>query len=371
MTQILFAERLAGLRRCMLEKEVDAVWIVQPENRRYLSGFRASDLQITESSGSLLITRDLCFLLTDSRYSEEAAVEAPGFEVKTYSEGIVEGLSGLLAEGHVPSRLGFEKDYVTWGLHQELEKRLLELPAPVQLVPLSGIVEDMREIKEESEAAALRASGKMLCAVMEATIGFMRPGLTEREVAWKVEVLTREVGAQETAFPPIVASGPNSALPHAVPTDRVLKENEPVILDLGVKLDGYCSDMTRTVFLGEPPDDFNEIYGTVRRAQAAALEAIRPGVESTFVDKTARDIIQEAGFGPFFGHGLGHGVGLAVHEGPRLTPRKPVALKKGMVTTVEPGIYIPGKGGVRLEEMVLITGEGIEIMTPDPKVYEF
>jgi Xaa-Pro aminopeptidase len=370
MKQILFAERLAGLRKCMLENQVDAFWIVQPENRRYLSGFRASDLQITESSGSLLITGDHCLLMTDSRYSEEAGREAVGFEVKTYKEGPVEGVSGLLAEVPV-RRLGFEKDYVTWGLHQELEKKLLELPKPVQLVPLSGIVEDMREIKEEAETGALRASGKKLCAVMEATIEFLRPGLTEREVAWKVEALTRKVGAQEAAFPPIVASGPNSALPHAVPTDRVLKENEPVILDLGVKLDGYCSDMTRTVFLGDPPPDFKEIYGIVRRAQTAAMESIHPGIESTVVDKTARDIIQEAGFGPFFGHGLGHGVGLAVHEGPRLSPRKPVALKKGMVTTVEPGIYIPGKGGVRLEEMVLVTGEGIETLTPDPEVYDF
>ncbi len=370
MKHMFFADRISSLRSRLPENGVDGVWIVQPENRRYLSGFRASDLLITESSGSLLITGDDCLLMTDSRYTEEAAREAPGFEVKTYREGPLEGLSGFLAEGRV-RRLGFEKDYVTWGLHQELEKRLLELSVPVQLVPLPGIVEDMREIKGETEVEALRESGKRLCAVMEGTIEFMRPGLTERQVAWKVEELTREVGAQEAAFPPIVASGPNSALPHAVPTDRILRESEPIILDLGVKLDGYCSDMTRTVFIGHPPPEFKEIYGIVRRAQTAAMEAIHPGIESTSADKTARDIIHEAGFGSFFGHGLGHGVGLAVHEGPRLAPRKPVTLKKGMVTTVEPGIYIPGKGGVRLEEMVLITGEGIESLTPDPKVYEF
>jgi Xaa-Pro aminopeptidase len=367
---MLFEERISSLRNRLPENDVDAIWIVQPENRRYLSGFRASDLQITESSGSLLITDDQCLLMTDSRYTEEATGEATGFDVRTYREGPVEGLIGLLAEGN-PRRLGFEKDYVTWGLHQELEKRLRELSAPVRLVPLSGIVEDMREIKEETETGALRASGKRLCAVMKGAIEFMRPGLTEREVAWKVEELTREVGAEMPAFSPIVVSGPNSALPHGVPTDRILREGEPIILDLGVKLNGYCSDMTRTVFLGDPPAEFKEIYGVVRSAQAAALEAILPGIESTFADKMARDIIHEAGFGRFFGHGLGHGVGLAVHEGPRLAPRKPVTLKQGMVTTVEPGIYIPGKGGVRLEEMVLITNEGIEILTPDPRVYKF
>jgi Xaa-Pro aminopeptidase len=370
MKQTVFAGRISSLRRQLRENDVDAIWIVQPENRRYLSGFRASDLQITESSGFLLITDDHCLLMTDSRYSEEAAREAPGFEVRTYREGPIEGLSGLLAEGNV-RRLGFEKDYVTFGVHRELEKRLLELPAPIQLVPLSGIVEDMREIKEEAEVGALRASGKRLSAVMKATIEFVRPGLTEREVAWKVEALTREVGAEEAAFPSIVASGPNSALPHAVPTDRMLREGEPIILDLGVKLNGYCSDMTRTVFLGDPPTEFKEIYRVVRKAQAAAMEAIRPGIESTLADRTARDIIHEAGFGRFFGHGLGHGVGLAVHEGPRLAPRKPVTLRQGMVTTVEPGIYIPGRGGVRLEEMVLITGEGIEILTSDPRLYDF
>lgn len=370
MKPILFPERVSGLRKRLRENEVDGIWIVQPENRRYLSGFRASDLQITESSGSLLITSDDCLLMTDSRYTEEAAREAIGFHVRTYSQGPLDGLTAILAEIHL-GRLGFEKDYITWGVHQELEKRLLDFPEPVELLPLSGIVEDMREIKEDGEADALRVSGRKLCGVMEGAIAFLRPGLTERQVAWKVEELTREVGGEEAAFPPIVASGPNSALPHAVPTDRVLRESEPIILDLGVKLNGYCSDMTRTVFLGEPPSEFKEIYAIVRSAQVTAKTAIHPGIESTAVDKTARDIIREAGFGDFFGHGLGHGVGLAVHEGPRLAPRKPVALQEGMVTTVEPGIYIPGKGGVRLEEMVLITDDGIENLTPDPEMYVF
>ena len=178
-------------------------------------------------------------------------------------------------------------------------------------------------------------------------------------------------GAEDVAFPPIVASGPNSALPHAVPTDRKLKRNEPVLIDTGVKLNGYCSDMTRTVFLGEASDDFREIYRTVRKAQLVALNEIRPGIESTHPDSMARQIIKDAGFGDKFGHALGHGVGLATHEVPRLGPEKPVTLEKGMVVTVEPGIYIPGTGGVRLEEMVVIEKNGPRILTRDPHFYEF
>lgn len=168
-----------------------------------------------------------------------------------------------------------------------------------------------------------------------------------------------------------MASGPNSALPHAMPTKRKLRNGEPVILDLGVRLDGYCSDMTRTIFLGKPHADFRKIYKIVRQAQLAALEEIRPGVNSNHPDSIARKVISDAGFGEYFGHGLGHGVGLATHEEPRLGPLKPVKLKKGMVVTVEPGIYIPGKGGIRLEEMVAIEADGPRILTKNSYFYDF
>ncbi|MBW2096316.1 MAG: aminopeptidase P family protein [Deltaproteobacteria bacterium] len=366
----LFKERISRLRERLREKGVDCIWIVQPENRRYLSGFRATDLQLTESSGSLLINEHDSLLLTDSRYTEEASREAVGFAVKTIQNGIVKGLAGLLPDLGT-RRLGFEKDYVTWGIHQELEKTLGELSPPVELVPLDGIVEEMREVKDADEIAALQASADLLSAVMGEIIDFLEPGLTERAVAWKVEELAREGGAEDLAFPSIVASGPNSALPHAVPTDRRLEQGDAVVLDLGVKLNGYCSDMTRTVFLGTPSPVLKKIYRTVREAQAAAIREIRPGLETTFVDGIARNFIKKAGFGDHFGHGLGHGVGLATHEGPRLGPRKPAVLKEGMVVTVEPGIYLPGEGGVRLEEMVLLTAGGARILTRDSHFYDW
>ena len=365
-----YRDRITSLRERLRREGVDCVWIVQPENRRYLSGFRAPDLQLTESSGSLLINEHESLLLTDSRYTEEASREAVGFTVKMVRNGIVKGLAGLLPDLET-KRLGFEKDYVTWGMYHELEKALGELSPPVELVPLDGIVEEMREVKDADERKALQASADLLSAVMGKIIDDLEPGLTERAVARKVEELAREGGAEELAFPSIVASGPNSALPHAVPTDRKVGRGEPVILDLGVKLNGYCSDMTRTVFLGNPSHSLKKIYRTVREAQAAAIREIRPGLETTFVDAVARDFIKEAGFGDYFGHGLGHGVGLATHEGPRLGPRKPTVLKEGMVVTVEPGIYLPGEGGVRLEEMVILTAQGAKVMTSDPHFYDW
>ncbi len=366
----LFKDRISRLRERLREKGVDGIWIAQPENRRYLSGFRATDLQITESSGSLLIDEHDLLLLTDSRYTEEASREAVGFEVKTIQKGIAEGLSALLPDLGI-RRLGFEKDYITWGLHQELEQKLRGLSSPVDLVPLDGIVEEMREIKDDAEIGALQASAALISSVMGQIIHSLKPGRTEREVAWKVEELARDGGAEDLAFPSIVASGPNSALPHAVPTERRLEQGEPVILDLGVKLNGYCSDMSRTVFLGDASPGFKEVYRIVREAQAAAVDQVRPGLETTFVDSIARDRIKNEGFGDYFGHGLGHGVGLATHEGPRLSPRKPAILKEGMIVTVEPGIYLPGRGGVRLEQMVLVTGKGARILTGDSHFYDF
>ncbi len=229
----------------------------------------------------------------------------------------------------------------------------------------------MREIKEQDEIRSMTAAADLMSKILSAVIEKPRPGKTEKEIAWEIEGLAREGGADGLAFPSIVASGPNSALPHAVPTDRKLRSKEPITFDVGVKIDGYSCDMTRTVFLNGATPKFREIYKTVRKAQLAALEQIRPGIKSTVPDSTARKIIRDAGFGDYFGHSLGHGVGLATHEGPRLGPEKPVDLKEGMVVTDEPGIYVPGLGGVRLEEMVLIEKDGPKILTRDNHFYDF
>ena len=226
-------------------------------------------------------------------------------------------------------------------------------------------------IKDAFEINALQTAANIISEIIDHVILNLKPGMTEKQVAWQVENLAREAGADGLSFPVIVASGPNSALPHAVPTQRAIEPGEPVLLDAGVRLNGYCSDMTRTVFLGEPDPYFKKIYQTVRQAQLAALQEIRSGVTSTDVDTAARELIGEAGFGQYFGHGLGHGVGLAIHERPSLGPRKPVVLKTGNVFTVEPGIYIPGKGGVRLEEMIVLEESGARVLTLNNHFYDF
>jgi len=370
MKKAIFRNRMKKLRERLETGPLDTLWIIQPENRRYLSGFKANDGQLTESSGSLLITKTASLLVTDSRYTTEAETEAVDFEVVTLKKGLADGLPELLARLGA-RKLGFEENHVTFGLHQELTKKLNKLSPPVRLFPLKGLVEELREVKDRDEINAMHASSNLMSEILAEVFEELEPGLTEKQIAWRIEGLAREGGADGLAFPSIVASGPNSALPHAVPTDRRIRAGEPITFDVGVKVNGYCCDMTRTLFLDDPTPKFKKIYKTVRRAQLAALEQIRPGVKSTLPDSTARRIIRDAGFGDYFGHSLGHGVGLATHEGPRLGPDKPVELKEGMVVTDEPGIYIPRQGGVRLEEMVVIEKNGARILTGDDHFYDF
>jgi Xaa-Pro aminopeptidase len=370
MNKSSFRKRMKKLREKLEAGPFDTIWIMQPENRRYLSGFKAGDGQLTESSGSLLITKSASLLATDSRYTTEAEMESVDFEVITLQKGLSEGLPGLLTRLGT-RRLGFEEDYVTWGLHRDVTKKLRKLSPAVRLAPLKEMTEDLREIKDKEEVRAMKASADLMSHILGEVLGMLKPGLTEKHLAWQIEGLAREGGAEGLAFPSIVASGPNSALPHAVPTDRKIRPREPITFDVGVKIDGYCCDMTRTMFIDGPTARFRKIYKTVREAQLAGLEKVRPGVDSDVADSAARGIITKAGFGHYFGHSLGHGVGLATHERPRLGPLRPVELKEGMVVTVEPGIYIPRLGGVRLEEMVVVEKKGTRILTGDSHFYDF
>ena len=325
---------------------------------------------MAESSGSLLINMTDALLITDSRYTTEAQKEARDFEVITLKEGLIENLPDLLV-GLGTKRLGFEEGHLIWGFHRRLSEELKKLSPPIRLTPLKGLVNKMREVKEPSEIRAIEASADLMTEILGEVIAGLEPGITEREIAWQIEGLAHEAGAESLAFPSVVASGPNGALPHAVPTNRKIRGKEPVILDVGIKIDGYCCDMTRTIFLESPGPRFRRIYQTVRQAQLSALREIMPGTESSYPDSIARGIIKDAGFGDYFGHSLGHGLGLATHENPRLGPRKPVKLQKGMVVTVEPGIYIPGKGGIRLEELIVIERDGPRILTKDTHFYDF
>ena len=370
MKRSAFRKRITALREKLSNITPDTLWITQPENRRYLSGFKAKDVQMTESSGALLITEMEALLITDSRYATEAEKEAVDFDVLTQQKGLQESLPPILARLGTRN-LGFEENAVTCGFHEELSKKLKKLSPPVRLVPLRGLVDEMREIKERSEIKAIEASADVMSEILAEVIASLEPGRRERKVAWQIEGLAHEAGVEDLAFPPIVASGPHSALPHAAPTDRKIRDKEPIVLDVGVKLDGYCCDMTRTLFLGTPGPKFRKIYRVVREAQLSALQNVLAGMESTLPDSIAREVINNAGFGEYFGHALGHGIGLAAHERPRLGPEKPVKLKQGMVITLEPGIYLPGKGGVRLEEMVVIEKDGPRILTRDRHFYDF
>ncbi len=370
MDRSVFQERLKALRKRLSRLAPDTLWISQPENRRYLSGFKAPDVQLNESAGFLLISPDQAFLVTDSRYTTEAREQAPDFQVITLNRDFVDSLPDLLSELGTRS-LGFEPDYVLWGLHRRVSRTLKKKEPPVRLQPMRALVERMREIKAPEELAAMARASDIMAGILDRVIPGMEPGRTESEAAWEIQGLAREAGAEGMAFPPIVASGPNGALPHAVPSGRRIRAGEPVVVDVGIRIDGYCCDLTRTVFPGGGPEGrFREVYRTVRRAQLAALEAVRPGVETTFVDGLAREAIRDAGYGDYFGHALGHGVGLAAHESPRVGPLKPKKLKQGTVITVEPGIYIPGQGGVRLEEMVAVERSGPRILTRAGHFYD-
>ncbi len=373
MEQQAFKKRILAVRENIGRESVgiyDTAWIVQPENRRYCSGFSATDHQCDESSGSLLINRERSLLVTDSRYALQAENEAKDFSVRTLKKGLMDDFPEFLAEMGTKI-LGFEGECLSWKKHTDLTTTLAALSPPVTLAPMDAFIEKMRETKEEGEMEALKAAADMISDILDELFSWLEPGVTERAAAWEIEKLAKEAGADGLSFPPIVASGPNGALPHAEPTNRKIRRGEPVVVDAGVRLNGYCSDITRTIFIGRPDKEFIPVYRTVRKAQLAALQSIKPGMQSADLDATARNFIKEAGYGAFFGHSLGHGVGLATHEGPRVGPRNSVALRPGNVITIEPGIYIPGKGGVRLEEMVRISGEGPEILTKCNHFYDF
>jgi Xaa-Pro aminopeptidase len=370
MSRLAFENRVQSLRDKFESLGIDTVWIIQPENRRYLSGFRAVDGQLAESSGSLLISLDHTLLLTDSRYSTQAEQEAAGFDVMTYKDGVVNALLVAFDRLHT-RRLGFEAGYLVWELQHKVQEKASRHSPPIELIPLFAVVEGMREIKEERELEAISESAKLMGEVLNEVIDELKVHQVEKDVAWGIETKIREHGCDGSAFPPIVASGPNGALPHAVPTARKLESGEPIILDVGAMVDGYCSDMTRTVFLGEPSAYFREIYRIVREAQLSVIDSLTPGMETTAADSIAREIITGAGFGDFFGHSLGHGIGLATHEGPAVGPVKPKLLQEGMVFTVEPGIYIPGKGGVRLEQMVTFENGRARVLTSNENFYSF
>jgi Xaa-Pro aminopeptidase len=345
----------------MQSLDVDTFLVSTDENRRYLSGFTGEDTQFDESAGALLITAGDLILATDSRYELQARREAPLYEVLVYKEGLEKELAPLLKRLNT-QRLGFESVRLSLRQYRNFQRELADAGSEVELVALEDVVENLRIIKEPSEIEAIRRALSVAEAAFTNCLERIQPGMTEKEIAWQMEKIMRESGADGLSFPVIVASGPNGALPHAVPGDRKIRADEPILFDWGVRLDGYCSDISRTVVFGTPDATFENVFKAVLEAQQKAIDAVRAGISSKAVDKVARDLIDARGFAGKFGHGLGHGTGLAIHELPRLSPIKDMPLKPGMISTVEPGIYLPDWGGVRLENMIVVRDDGAEVL---------
>lgn len=345
--------RLTKLRTKMTSEKLDAFLCMRPENRRYLSGF-------TGSAGMLLITQDQAFLLTDFRYLEQAAAQAPEFQVVKIGNEPFKTLAELDQGIEV---LGFEGDFVTFEEYGKLEQNF----ARTRLVSRPELVNHLRSVKEPSEIELIREAVRIADDAFSEILQFISVGQTEAEIALHLEFSMRQAGASGPSFDFIAASGWRSAMPHGVASSKKVQQGEFLTLDYGAIYQGYCSDITRTVCLGEPDEKQRALYDTVLAANRAGIAAVRPGLTGKEVDAAARKLIEDAGYGEYFGHGLGHSVGLAIHEGPNLSPREERVLEPGMVVTVEPGIYLPDYGGVRIEDMVLVTEQGCEVLTKAPK----
>ena len=355
--------RIERLQSTLRHKKIDALLVSQPDNRRYLSGYTAPDHGIQETSGFLLIpATGKPSLMTDSRFTLQAEAEALLFHVETYSKGLLKLLEQRCVQLGIHT-LAFESDYLLHATFLRLtamaEKKGMLLRAE------SGLIEKMRVVKDAYELDRLRASTRLNEAVFQSVYNTIEPGMTEREIALALDLTMREMGAEGPSFDTIVAFGTNAARPHAVPTDRVLQSGDLVLVDMGLVYQGYCSDMTRTFVAGKPDQLFLDRHRLVRRAMQAGINALRAGVTGAEVDRAARQVLVDAGYGDAFGHGLGHGVGIAVHEEPRLSPRNRKKLQAGMVVTVEPGLYLAEWGGIRLENMVIIGKDGHEVLNQD------
>lgn len=339
------ADRVATV---LAERQLDCLLVTDLVNVRWLTGF-------TGTNGACVVGRDERLFLTDFRYVEQAEQQVTGFERLPAGRDLVADLAARLS-----GRAGFEDQHLSVRRHAALAEKL---PGGVELVAAGGIVEGLRQVKDVGELAAIRAAAELATAALARVLERGLAGRTERAVALELHEEMRRAGAEDPSFPAIVAAGAHAALPHAEPRDVEIERGVLVVIDWGARLGGYCSDCTRTVASGEVDGWARDIYELVQRTQATALAAVEPGAGCAAVDGVARDIIDAAGHGEHFGHGLGHGVGLEVHEEPRLTKKAEGELAAGNVVSVEPGVYLPGRVGVRIEDLVAVAEGGHEVLT--------
>jgi Xaa-Pro aminopeptidase len=360
--------RLARVRESMRDAGLNALLVSHRPNVRYLTGLDAS-------VAALLVLAHRAILLVDFRYAtagREVAARSVGLDVQV-TEGRADATVSEVLRTHGGLRIGIEADHVPVARFNRLSAAIAPAGLPMEertrvLVPVERMIERFRAVKDQQEITILREAGRRLSKVARRARSWLVPGRTEMQVAAHIDGQLREAGFERPAFDTIVASGPNSALPHARPTSRPLAAGDGVVLDFGGVYDGYCVDLTRTLHIGPMPGQFRRLFDAVREAQAAAIAAVKPGLSSADIDREARHVLERHGLGEAFGHGTGHGLGLEVHEEPRISASAAPDTKvlAGMVFTVEPGAYVPGIGGVRIEDDVLVTRDGCELLTDVP-----
>ncbi|EMF0148043.1 aminopeptidase P family protein [Enterococcus hirae] len=346
--------RVEKLRKKMQEENLDSFLITSPYNLRYLSNF-------TGTTGLAVITLEKAFFITDFRYTEQAAAQAQGFEIIKNVGPIFEEVADLVQKEGL-RELGFEETTVSF-----LEYSVLEEIIDAQLIPISGMIEELREIKDEEEIAIIEKACSIADLAYDHILKMIQPGMTEIEVANQLDFYMRSLGASGVSFETIVASGLRSAMPHGVASKKIIEQGDLITIDFGCYYEGYVSDMTRTFAIGDPGEQLKEIYQIVLEAQLAVLEVAKPGVTGKQLDAVARDYITKHGYGEAFGHSTGHGIGLEIHEGPNVSVRAEKQFVPGNIITDEPGIYLPGIGGVRIEDDLLITSDGNRVLTHSPK----
>jgi len=355
--------RLQGVQHTLAQRRLDALLITHLPNVRYLCGF-------TGSAGALVISETKSVFFTDGRYTEQARAEVQGPRVVIARKAPLQAAAEWLAKRRVklgpkpPWRVGVEEEHLTVAGRAHLAKILR---SDFRLLEARALVEQARMVKDAEEIKLLRAAVNLGASLFDRALQVIRPGVKEVEVAAEMEYAARRAGAQEMSFPTIIAAGKRSALPHGRASEAEIPARGFVVCDFGVILAGYCSDMTRTVHVGRPTSEARCAYQAVREAQQAAVAAVRPGVSVGEVDQASRKLLNKQGLGRYFSHSTGHGVGLEIHEAPRVAAGQKEILRPGMVITIEPGVYIPDKGGVRIEDMVVVTERGCEVLTPTTK----
>lgn len=347
---MIMSTRIKKLQSSLSQLSLDGLLVTDPANISYLAGYKCRDAY-------LLVTKKQAVYITDGRYTQEMKKRLAGFTVVDLKPSFLATFAGLCRARKI-SRLGFEQQHMIYGLYSKIKQAV-----PARLVPQSGIIEAHRMVKDAGELRKIRRATQIAVQAYGYIQDLLRPGIREIEVAGEIERFIRFEGASCASFDIIVASGPHSALPHYQTAERKLKAAEPVLIDMGVEYEGYKSDLTRVFFVGKINTLVLKVYNIVRAAQAAALAAVRPGAAAGSIDRAARQYIAARGYGRHFMHSLGHGVGLEVHEAPSISPKVGQVVRPGEIFTIEPGIYIPGRFGIRIEDMVLVTNKGCEVLS--------